>query len=537
MAGADLLLATWALNAAWQLPALVAAAALADRLLRRAPARSRHLLWRLALVLAVLLPLAAALPRESGGARGATSLPGVPDVAAAPDGPAAGAFGTRRTVPVSGALGLALLALLLLSGAVRGSGLLLALRRAARWRRVAVAEGSERLRALMLECEAALGVGPVPLLKAPGLAGPIALGVLRPAVLLPESFAESHGDDAVRAALGHELAHVRRRDFAANLLHEAALVPFAWHPATRLLRRRLDETREMACDELAAARVLEPRRYARSLVTVAAGLGAAAPALGVNDADILEERVRHLLRPRSGRRRLALAAGVALLLATSLFASLAVVEAKPLPASAPAEWRSQMRHLVGAVVLALGLPASGDDLGKGLEALKAGDLAGASAAVEKAVAANPDDRDALYTLGVIRWQQVYDALGATKEAGGIEPKKRQWMQQSVASGHDALGRALAIDPTFSEALAYESLLYRLDAQLAEDPARSKDFLGKAEEYLAKSRQAKAAGGSPASPRLAPPPPPPPKAKAALPPPPPPPPAKKAAEAPAPPATR
>ena len=49
MGGADRLLATWALNAAWQLPVVVAAAALADRLLRRAPARSRHLLWRVAL--------------------------------------------------------------------------------------------------------------------------------------------------------------------------------------------------------------------------------------------------------------------------------------------------------------------------------------------------------------------------------------------------------------------------------------------------------------------------------------------------------
>lgn len=533
---ASRLLATVALNAAWQLPALVVAAALADLLLRRAPARSRHLLWRVALGLALLLPLLAVVPRGRGASRAAAALPDVPVAvagAAAPSRSAAGSAPGRLLLPVSGAVGLGVLALLAVAGAFRGSRLLLAFRRAARWRRIAVEERSPRLRALKRECEEALGLGSVALLRAPGLAGPIALGVRRPAVLFPEAFAASHGDDAIRAALAHELAHVKRKDFAANLVHEAALVPFAWHPAARLLRRRLDETREMACDELAATRVLEPRRYARSLVTVAAGLGAAAPALGVNDADILEERVRHLLRPRSGRRRLALAAGVALLLATSLFASFAVVEANPLPVSAPAEWRSRMRHLVGAVVLALGLPASGDDLGKGLEALKSGDLATASASVEKAVAANPNSRDALYTLGVIRWQQVYDALGAEKKDGKADRSRREWMKQSVASGHEALEKALAIDPTFSEALAYQSLLFRLDADLAEDPAQSVTFLAKAKDYLAKSRQAKATAGAGTGPGLAPPPPPPPAKESVLPPPPPPPAKKSAAGAPPP----
>ena len=223
---------------------------------------------------------------------------------------------------------------------------------------------------------------PVPVLTLPGLDGPVTLGALRPVVLLPPSFAEGHGDDAIRAALGHELAHVRRRDYAMNLVHELALLPFAWHPAVRLLRRRLDETREMACDELASETVIEPRRYARSLVAVAAGSRRPplCPALGVNDAGILEERIRHLLRPRGGSprlRRLGIAAGVALLLATSLFASFAVVEAKPLPATAPAEWRSQMKHVVVAVVLALGAARErGRPARRGLEALKSGRSAG-----------------------------------------------------------------------------------------------------------------------------------------------------------------
>ena len=515
------ILSTLALNAAWQVPAVVAAAALADFLLRRAPARTRHALWRVALALAVGLPLLASVPRGTGGLRRTGTLPGVPAVADPPAAPVptGTAPSFRVTIPVSAAAGLAALALVLASAALRGSRLLFALRRSWRWRRAAVEERSPRVLALARECEAALGVGPVPVLAAPGLEGPVTLGVLEPVVLLPASFGARHDADAIRAALGHELAHVRRRDFASNLANEWALVPFCWHPVVRHLRRRLDETREMACDELASERLLEPRRYAKSLLAVASGIAgpAPAPSLGVNDADILEERIRHLLRPRggtTGRRRLGVAAGVALLLATSLFASLAVVEAKPLPATAPAEWRSQMKHAALAMVLALGLPANGDDLTKALESLKAGDLKSASASAEKAVAANPKDRDALYALGVIRWQGAYNALQEMKAAGGPGTAARDAVRRDVASGHDAIGKAIAIDPGFFEAYAYDNLLFRLDAELASDPADAKAFIAKAEERLARAKELRASGGSASAPRTgAPPPPPPPPDRA------------------------
>jgi beta-lactamase regulating signal transducer with metallopeptidase domain len=542
MSDAGRILSTLALNAAWQVPAVVAAALLADLLLRRAPARTRHAIWRIALVLAVCLPVLASVPRSPAGSRGATALPGVPVVGAAPAATGEGGGGARRTIPVSGLAGLAGLAVVVVSASSRLSRLLLALRRAYCFRSAAVEETSSRVKTLARGCEEALGLGRVPVLSAPGLAGPVTLGLLRPVVLLPPTFAAAQPDDEVRATLAHELAHVKRRDFASNLAHEAALVPFSWHPVVRLLRRRLDETREMACDELACERLLEPRRYAKSLLAVASAVSGPAPApgLGVNDGDILEERIRHLLRPRggtAGRTRLAVAAGVALLLATSLFASWAVVEAKPLPAGSPAEWRSQMKHAALAVVLALGLTANGDDLAKGLEALEAGDLKVAAASVEKAVAANPKDRDALYTLGVIRWQSTYNALQQTKKSGGLEPAARDALRKDVASGHDALGKAIAIDPRSFEAHAYDNLLYRLDADLATDPGEAKAYLAKAEDRLAKAKQLRAAGGSDPAPKVgAAQPPPAPGTKTALPPlPPPPPPARSAKTLPPPPA--
>ena len=111
-----------------------------------------------------------------------------------------------------------------------------------------------------------------------------------------------------------------------------------------------------------------------------------------------------------------------------------------------------------------------------------------------------------------------------KKAGGIEPAARDALRQDVASGHDALGKAIAIDPKFFEAYIYDNLLYRHDAQLATDPAEAKTYLAKAEERLARAKELRSAGGSAPAPKAgAALPPPPPGKKSALPPPPPPPP--------------
>ena len=107
-----------------------------------------------------------------------------------------------------------------------------------------------------------------------------------------------------------------RRDFAWNILYELLFLPVAFHPAAMWMRREIARTREMACDELVAGRLLEPAVYVQSILSIAArmsGAGKLGYALGVFDGDMLEERVRRLLEGRRGslkRARLALAAGL-----------------------------------------------------------------------------------------------------------------------------------------------------------------------------------------------------------------------------------
>ncbi len=95
-----------------------------------------------------------------------------------------------------------------------------------------------------------------------------------------------------------------------NLAYEFLYLLISFHPAGALIKRRIDQTRELACDEMAAGRLLSTSAYARSLVNLsgrAAGLPLTSGAdytLGVFDANILEERVMTLLdkRPRASAR-------------------------------------------------------------------------------------------------------------------------------------------------------------------------------------------------------------------------------------------
>ena len=109
--------------------------------------------------------------------------------------------------------------------------------------------------------------------------------------------------EILTTAIGHEMAHIARRDFLCNLCYEAVALPVWFHPTTLWLRREIDRTRELACDELVTELLLEPAAYAESIVSDRGGnLGVRQPGytLGVLDGDILEERIRRLLHRAAG---------------------------------------------------------------------------------------------------------------------------------------------------------------------------------------------------------------------------------------------
>ena len=144
---------------------------------------------------------------------------------------------------------------------------------------------------------------------------------------LPESLLAEPSEDVLTTAIGHEMAHIARRDFGCNLLYELLHVPIGFHPAAWLMRREIERTREMACDELVTHRLIDAGVYARSIVSIATGMMALPRpgyTLGVFDGDILEARIRRLVeRPAANlkRARLLLATGLAALAVCAVIAS------------------------------------------------------------------------------------------------------------------------------------------------------------------------------------------------------------------------
>jgi hypothetical protein len=108
-------------------------------------------------------------------------------------------------------------------------------------------------------------------------------------------------EETLVSVIGHEVAHISRRDFAINFTCELASLPISFHPLTYLIKREIERAREVACDELVTDRLLAPQAYARSLVRVANATvpHSAALVLSILDGNILEERIMRLTHART----------------------------------------------------------------------------------------------------------------------------------------------------------------------------------------------------------------------------------------------
>src|SRR5262245_3910192 len=317
------LLLTFLLNACWQIALVAMAAALCGWLLRGTAARYRHLLWVIALVSSFCLPLLASsslldgkssdqaraqvtTQRANADSLSATQL--IPsEIQAARPAPQQQA---NSFVPIGRDMAALVVVFYLLLLGYRSGKLFVA------WRRTRAIAGSAYLvdlpasvQTVISECQAALGISRGRIMLSTSVAAPITAGIRDPLVILPERLLQEDDRDVLTSAIGHELAHVLRRDYLLNLFCELIALPLSFHPATALLKRRIRETRELGCDELVTDKLLEPAAYARSLVQLAgAAITVSRPTatitVGIADADILEERVMTILnKPKISLRR------------------------------------------------------------------------------------------------------------------------------------------------------------------------------------------------------------------------------------------
>lgn len=93
----------------------------------------------------------------------------------------------------------------------------------------------------------------------------IAVGFLRPMILLPVAWVTEVPVTMLEAIIAHEMAHIRRRDLWVNLFQRIVESLFFYHPAVWWLSHRIRMDRELCSDELAVEILQCPIRYAETL--------------------------------------------------------------------------------------------------------------------------------------------------------------------------------------------------------------------------------------------------------------------------------
>lgn len=292
------IIASYLVNSAWEVALITATGWLASQLLKRLGPQAEHIVWVSALFLAVLMPAFPAL-------RWLPAILHIPftsaehlsiTLVAAQDGEP-----IQKSIRVlPSALGQPLFCLYLILLSYFAVRLALSVHRtnALRSRSIPLVLTPQQDE-IWRDCERSFCLGAIRMLSASQLSGPVTFGLRVPVLLIPVGFAGNCQSQDLLAALGHECAHIKRRDFMKNLFYEISSLILAFHPATWIIKSRIAQTREIVCDGMVTERLIDSRGYAQSLLRLAmmvtkSSQASAVHAIGIFDANILEKRIMNL---------------------------------------------------------------------------------------------------------------------------------------------------------------------------------------------------------------------------------------------------
>ena len=136
---------------------------------------------------------------------------------------------------------------------------------------------------------------------------PTAVGLMKPAILIPHSLMGELSSAELNQVVLHELAHFRRWDDWTNLIQQAVTALLFFHPAIWWIEKKLGLEREMACDDAVLAETASPRAYAECLARLAEktfvsrGIALAQSVLGkVRQTSARVARILDVNRPAPG---------------------------------------------------------------------------------------------------------------------------------------------------------------------------------------------------------------------------------------------
>lgn len=98
---------------------------------------------------------------------------------------------------------------------------------------------------------------------------PMAIGWLKPVVLIPCSMLSGLTPNQLDMLILHELAHIKRHDYAVNLLQTVVETLLFFHPAVHWISKQMRNEREYCSDDIAVSHCGNPMAYARTLTDTA----------------------------------------------------------------------------------------------------------------------------------------------------------------------------------------------------------------------------------------------------------------------------
>ncbi len=130
---------------------------------------------------------------------------------------------------------------------------------------------------------------------------PLTIGFLKPIILIPVASINHLSTAQLEAVLLHELAHIKRYDYLANIILSVVEISLFFNPFTQLLSKRIHNERENSCDDWVLQYQYQAADYAEALLRIAylqSGPAFAMAAAGKND---LLVRVKRMIGEKENR--------------------------------------------------------------------------------------------------------------------------------------------------------------------------------------------------------------------------------------------
>jgi beta-lactamase regulating signal transducer with metallopeptidase domain len=146
----------------------------------------------------------------------------------------------------------------------------------------------------------------VVLLQSGSVTMPVTFGFLKPSILVPLGMLANLPAEQVETILLHELAHIRRSDYLANLLLHIGEAIFFFNPGVRWVAWLIRQEREACCDDLVLAGTRDRDSYFEALIAFgeyAIGKRSMALPLGSGQPDLLW-RIRRMLNQENKKLHL-----------------------------------------------------------------------------------------------------------------------------------------------------------------------------------------------------------------------------------------